>query len=73
MKLVEAHQFVAKHFAPESRPADITLQRWMRAGRLPGRKIGRTWYVDEDAFLAGNDDAGVADLVGRVLDGSKLK
>lgn len=67
MQLIEAHRFVEKYFAADSRPADITLQWWMRAGKLPGKKIGKHWYVDEDAFLADNEDPSVAALIGRVL------
>ncbi len=63
MKLMTAHAWVEKYFASESRPAEITLQRWLRSGKVPGRKVGGTWYVDEHAWLADGDD-----LVQRVLD-----
>lgn len=64
MRLVEYRRFADTLFEPDSRPADITLQRWLREGKLPGRKIGGVWYVDEHAFLAANDP-----LVERVLAG----
>lgn len=51
-----------KYFVDGSRPSDVTLGRWVRQGVLPGRKIGGTWYVDENVWLADGDD-----LVERVL------
>ncbi|TAA12421.1 DNA-binding protein [Pseudoxanthomonas winnipegensis] len=62
MKLIAARDWVQKYFAEESRPCDITVQRWMRSGKVPGRKIGGAWYVDEHAWLANGDE-----LVARVL------
>ena len=32
-------------FAPGSRPTVQTVIRWIRAGDIPGRKIGHRWYV----------------------------
>jgi hypothetical protein len=58
-----SHAWLEKYFAAESRPAEITLQRWLRQGKVPGRKVGGNWYVDEHAWLAGDDE-----LVRRVLD-----
>ncbi|MFC3816524.1 hypothetical protein [Lysobacter sp. GCM10012299] len=63
MKLLSAHAWLDKYFAEESRPAEITLQRWLRQGKIPGKKVGGTWYVDEHAWLAEGDD-----LVQRVLE-----
>lgn len=62
MKLVDPAQFCARYFAPDSRPPESTLRRWLATGALPARKIGGSWFVDEDAWLAGGDD-----LVARVL------
>lgn len=63
MKLISVNAWADKYFAPESRPAEITLARWLRGGKVPGRKVGGSWYVDEHAWLA-EDDV----LVRRVLD-----
>lgn len=52
-----------KYFAEESRPAEITVLRWLREGKIPGRKVGGTWYVDEHTWLADGDA-----LVQQVLD-----
>jgi hypothetical protein len=62
MLLLTAKAWSEKYFAAESRPADITVLRWLRNGDLPGKKVGGTWYVDEHAWLAEGDD-----LVQRVL------
>lgn len=55
MKLLKAADWTAKYFAEESRPAEITVMRWLRDGKIPGRKVGGTWYVDEHAWLADGD------------------
>lgn len=65
MKLMTAQAWLTKYFDEGSRPAEITLQRWLRNGKIPGRKVGGTWYVDEEAWLAGDDD-----LVQQVLKAS---
>lgn len=64
MNLIAAKAWAEKYFDPISRPSEITLQRWLRAGTVPGRKVGKAWFVDEHAWLADGDD-----LVQRVLDG----
>jgi len=64
MLLIRADAWARKYFAPESRPAEITVMRWLRTGKVPGRKVGGTWYVDEHAWLADGDE-----LVLRVLAG----
>lgn len=63
VRLLTAQAWIQKYFAEECRPAEITLHRWLRQGKIPGRKVGGTWYVDEHAWLADGDD-----LVQRVLD-----
>lgn len=63
MKLIKPQPWAEKYFAEESRPAEITVLRWLREGKIPGRKVGGTWYVDEHAWLADGDP-----LVQQVLD-----
>lgn len=72
MRLISTSAWVGKYFAPESRPAEITLLRWLREAKIPGKKVGGKWYVDEDAWLAGGDPglSEVDALVQRVLDQS---
>lgn len=63
MKLMAANLWAQKYFDEDSRPAEITLMRWLRQGKIPGRKVGGSWFVDEHAWLAAGDD-----LVQKVLD-----
>lgn len=67
MRLIELPAWAEKYFAPESRPSEFVMRRWAREKRIPARKVGKTWFVDEHAWLAG-DDPEMADLVQRVLD-----
>jgi len=62
MRLITAQIWLERYFEEGSRPADLTLQRWLRSGKVPGKKVGGSWYVDEHAWLAEGDD-----LVERVL------
>lgn len=64
MKLIAAAMWAEKFFDESSRPHDLTIRRLLREGKIPGRKVGGTWYVDEHAWLADDDD-----LVQRVLAG----
>lgn len=61
--LLTTNAWADKYFAPDSHPAELTVLRWLRDGKLPGRKVGGKWYVDEHAWLAEGDD-----LVRRVLE-----
>lgn len=62
MRLVTVNVWRDRHFDEQSRPAELTVLRWLRDGKVPGRKVGGTWYIDEHAWLAGDDE-----LVKRVL------
>lgn len=64
MLLIEPAKWAAKHFEEASRPSEVTMKRWLRDGKLPGRKVGRKWFIDEHAWLSDGDE-----LVQRVLAG----
>lgn len=64
MRLQTIEQWAGKYFDQASRPSERTLRRWLQDDKLPARKIGGTWYVDEDLWLADGDA-----LVERVLSG----
>jgi predicted site-specific integrase-resolvase len=55
-------KWLDRNFDPSSRPSIATLQRWLRDGKIPAKKVGGTWFIDEHAWLADGDD-----LVARVL------
>jgi hypothetical protein len=63
MRLMTTKQWTEKYFDKGSRPAELTVRRWLSAGKLPGGKVGGTWYVDEHAWLADGNE-----LVLRVLE-----
>jgi hypothetical protein len=63
MHLMTPHQWAQKYFDPDSCPSEVTLRRWLTQGKIPGRKVGGSWYVDDHAWLADGDE-----LVRQVLD-----
>lgn len=63
MKLITPQAWTEKYFDASSRPDDLRILRLLREGKLPGRKVGGKWYIDEHAWLAGDDP-----LVQRVLE-----
>ena len=66
--LMKLDEYRLKFFSDESRPHLNTIRNWVRAGKLPVEKRGRTIYVDTDKLesVTGNK------LVDRVLaDGGK--
>jgi hypothetical protein len=62
MRLMTPRAWAEKHFAEGSLPAETTLRRWMQEGIVPSRKIGGSWFIDDDSWTSGDDD-----LVQRVL------
>ena len=55
MALLTPSAWTTKYFAEGSRPAEVTVRKWVRTGVVPARKIGGNWYIDEVAWLAEND------------------
>lgn len=39
-----------RRFSPESAPHTHTVRRWIDQQRLPGKKIGGRYYIDDDVF-----------------------
>jgi hypothetical protein len=62
MNLLTTEKWLNRYFDDTSRPSVSTLQRWLRDGKIPGKKVGGTWFIDEHEWLADGDD-----LVERVL------
>lgn len=56
MRFITVEQWRKAYFPEGSRPPTITARRWIRSGKVPGRKIGGTWFVDEHAFLADGNE-----------------
>ncbi|WP_293371458.1 hypothetical protein [Nevskia sp.] len=50
MKLLAASDWIDKYF---DTPPDLrTVRGWVQRGEVPGRVIGKTTYVDDDAWKA---------------------
>ena len=52
MRLVTVEQFRLRHFEEKSRPAENTVRRWLKTGKVPGKRVGGTWFIDEAKWLA---------------------
>lgn len=65
MRLMKPERWLDRYFEEGGRPSMQVLQRLLREGKLPGRKVGGTWFIDEHEWLANGDD-----LVLRVLSSS---
>lgn len=63
MRLITIPKWRERHFEDDSAPDDVTVRRWLRTGKLAGKKVGGTWYIDEAAWLSDGDE-----LVRRVLE-----
>lgn len=62
-KLLHLDDWRERYFA-EPKPAKVTVRRWARSNKIPARKVGGDWYVDEVKWLAGGNR-----LVEKVLAG----
>jgi hypothetical protein len=65
MRLLTTERWLDRYFEEGSRPSMQALQRLLREGKLPGRKVGGAWNVDEHEWPANGDN-----LVLSVLSGS---
>ena len=63
MQLMTPERWLDRYFEEGSRMPMPTLNRLLREGKIPGRKVGGSWFIDEHEWLAGGDD-----LVARVLE-----
>lgn len=66
MALVTVEQYIEKTFAPGSRPPKNTVWYWIRTGKLPARKHGRRYYIDEAQVKESTGN----DIADRILNGS---
>ncbi len=56
MKLITIDNWRNKEFDQGSAPAELTVRRWLRDEKLPGKKIGGTWYIDLHKWQADGND-----------------
>jgi hypothetical protein len=57
MQLITIQRFrtTTDLFEAGSMPTEQTLKRWIDDGTIEGRRIGRKYYVDLDAFQSAED------------------
>ena len=66
--LATIETFRKTRFAPGSAPDPRTLRKLLERGDLPGRRVGKVWYVDTGAWERGEGGAAsVEGLVARAL------
>lgn len=56
MRLATIDDFIRRTFASDSAPHVNTVRRHIREGKLPGRRLGARYYVDEAALDSRFDD-----------------
>jgi len=39
-------QFAKQYFSSDSQPSQTTLRKWLKEGHLPGKRVGKKFYVD---------------------------
>jgi hypothetical protein len=65
VQLISIKLYRQRHFAPGSAPHENTIRRLIREQQLPGRRLGRMYYVDESAPVS-KVDALIARVMGHV-------
>lgn len=55
MALMTVEEYIERKYTPKSRPDKKTVWGWIRTGKIPAKKEGRRYYIDEKALqLTGN-------------------
>lgn len=55
MRLITVEQWRTQYFKEGSRPSDRTVRRWLRNNKVPAKKVGGSWYIDEHRWLSEGD------------------
>lgn len=53
--LMSVKEYREKEFTPESRPTMTTITRWIRTGKLEGKRIGGLYFVLIDNAAPANE------------------
>jgi len=54
--LMTSQRWLDAYFDQTSRPSISQLHRWLREGKVPGKEVGGTWFIDEHEWLADGDN-----------------
>lgn len=64
LRLITPSEFAARYFEEGSAPDARTIRTWIEQGIVPGRVIGKLYYVDAGGFeRAGSTGNDLADLI----------
>ena len=66
MRLMNIDEYAETYYTEQSRPSRRTIIRLINEGTLPGKKLGRNYYIDVDALEA---MSGMSLVDGVLLDG----
>ena len=48
--LITISEYRKKHFSEKSKPDARTVRKWINQGKIKGKKIDKTYYVDVQPF-----------------------
>lgn len=54
----------AQEAARRAGKSESTIYRWIRAGRLPARRVGKRWFIEERSLPAGRPEGGRKEVMG---------
>lgn len=69
MLLMELEEFRLTYYAKQSQPHKRTLIRWIKNGTLPGKRQGRSYFIDVDKLETRTGNP----LVDKVLENGWIK
>ena len=46
MKLIELSEYINTYYVGNKRPSRRSLKRLINLGRLPGKRLGNSYYID---------------------------
>ena len=63
MQLISISEFRTRYFVSGHAPSAATVRKWIESGDLRGRKIGKLYYVDIDAWKHATGLDPLADMI----------
>jgi len=65
VQLIGINDFRKRYFVSGHAPTSATVRKWIECGNIRGRKIGKLYYVDIDAW---KHATGLDPLADKILD-----